>query len=94
MLSSLIKNASPVPIENVLTLKDIDDELQEFIHEGFKPGYQIGLDNFDNIFSTYTGQFITVTGVPSSGKSDFVDRMVVGYNIKIWLENSICITRK
>ena len=82
MLGSLIDDASPVPIENVLTLKDIDDELQEFIHEGFKPGYQIGLDNFDNIFSTYTGQFITVTGVPSSGKSDFVDRMVVGYNIK------------
>jgi len=82
MLASLIDDASPVPIENVLTLKDIDDELQEFIQEGFKPGYQIGLDNFDSIFSTYTGQFITVTGVPSSGKSDFVDRMVVGYNIK------------
>jgi len=82
MLSSIINDASPVPIENVLTLRDIDDELQEFIHEGFKPGYQIGLDNFDSIFSTYTGQFITVTGVPSSGKSDFVDRMVVGYNLK------------
>ena len=82
MLANVIKNASPVPIENVLTLKDVDDELQEFIEEGFKPGYQIGLDNFDSIFSTYTGQFITVTGVPSSGKSDFVDRMVVGYQLK------------
>ena len=82
MLADVIKNASPVPIENVLTLKDVDDELQEFIEEGFKPGYQIGLDNFDSIFSTYTGQFITVTGVPSSGKSDFVDRMVVGYQLK------------
>ena len=82
MLSDVIKNASAVPIENVLTLKDVDDELQEFIEEGFKPGYQIGLDNFDSIFSTYTGQFITVTGVPSSGKSDFVDRMVVGYQLK------------
>jgi len=81
-LNDVIKNASPVPIENVVTLNDIDDELQEFIHEGFKPGYQIGLDNFDNIFSTYTGQFITVTGVPSSGKSDFVDRMIVGYQQK------------
>ena len=38
------------------------------------------MENFDNIFSTYTGQFITVTGIPSSGKSDFVDQMVVGYN--------------
>jgi len=82
MLKRLVDQADPVPLENVVTLKDIDNELQEFIHEGFKPGYQVGLDNFDSIFSTYTGQFITVTGVPSSGKSDFVDRMVVGYNLK------------
>ena len=82
MLSRLISEAEPVPLENVVTLNDINDELQEFIQEGFKPGYQIGLDNFDSIFSTYTGQFITVTGVPSSGKSDFVDRMVVGYQLK------------
>ena len=82
MLKRLIDQAEPVPLENVVTLKDIDNELQEFIQEGFKPGYQVGLDNFDSIFSTYTGQFITVTGVPSSGKSDFVDRMVVGYNLK------------
>jgi len=82
MLKRLVDQADPVPLENVVTLKDIDNELQEFIHEGFKPGYQVGLDNFDSIFSTYTGQFITVTGVPSSGKSDFVDRMVVGYQMK------------
>jgi len=77
-----IHNAKAVPLENVVTVNDINDELEEFIHEGFKPGYQVGLDNFDNIFSTYTGQFITVTGVPSSGKSDFVDRMAVGYQMK------------
>ena len=82
MLKCLVDEAIPVPLENVVTLNDITEELQEFIHEGFKPGYQIGLDNFDSIFSTYTGQFITITGVPSSGKSDFVDRMVVGYNLK------------
>jgi len=82
MLKRLIDQASPVPLENVVTLNDINNELEEFIHEGFKPGYQIGLNNFDSIFSTYTGQFITVTGVPSSGKSDFVDRMVVGYQLK------------
>ena len=82
MLANVINKAKPVPIENVVTLKDVNEELEEFIHEGFKPGYQIGLNNFDSIFSTYTGQFITVTGVPSSGKSDFVDRMVVGYYLK------------
>jgi len=81
-LLDAIHNSTAVPLENVVTVNDINDELEEFIHEGFKPGYQVGLDNFDSIFSTYTGQFITVTGVPSSGKSDFVDRMAVGYQMK------------
>ncbi len=80
LLRNAIHTARPVPLENVSTLKDVEDELRDFVKNGFKPGYQVGLNNFDKIFSTYTGQFITVTGIPSSGKSDFVDQMVVGYN--------------
>jgi len=79
-LSQRIAKANPVPLENVLTFKDIEDDVTDFVRNGFKPGFQVGLSNFDSIFSTYTGQFITVTGIPSSGKSDFVDQMVVGYN--------------
>ena len=79
-LSKRISGARPVPLENVTTFRDIEDEVTDFVRNGFKPGFQIGLQNFDEIFSTYTGQFITVTGIPSSGKSDFVDQMVVGYN--------------
>jgi len=81
-LSQRISRAKPVPLENVTTFKDIEDEVTDFVRNGFKPGFQVGLENFDNIFSTYTGQFITVTGIPSSGKSDFVDQMVIGYNEK------------
>ena len=80
LLRNAIHSARPVPLENVSTLKDVEDELRDFVKNGFKPGFQIGIKNFDEIFSTYTGQFITVTGIPSSGKSDFVDQMVVGYN--------------
>ncbi len=76
-----ITAAKPVPLENVTTFRDIEAEITDFVENGFKPGFQIGLPNFDSIFSTYTGQFITVTGIPSSGKSDFVDQMVIGYNI-------------
>ena len=79
-LTSRITGAKPVPLENVTTFRDIEDEVTDFVRNGFKPGFQVGLRNFDDVFSTYTGQFITVTGIPSSGKSDFVDQMVVGYN--------------
>jgi len=79
-LRKVITTASQVPLEGVSTLKDIEADLLDFVHNGFKPGFQVGLSNFDRIFSTYTSQFITVTGIPSSGKSDFVDQMCIGYN--------------
>ena len=79
-LREVIALASQVPLEGVSTLKDVEHDLLDFVHNGFKPGFQVGLKNFDRIFSTYTSQFITVTGIPSSGKSDFVDQMCVGYN--------------
>jgi len=79
-LKQTIEKAKAYPLENVTTFKDIEGDVKDFVKNGFKPGYQIGLSNFDAIFSTYTGQFITVTGIPSSGKSDFVDQMCVGYN--------------
>ena len=79
-LKETISRARAYPLENVTTFKDIEGDVKDFVTNGFKPGFQIGLENFDNIFSTYTSQFITVTGIPSSGKSDFVDQMVVGYN--------------
>ena len=79
-LNKVISQATQVPLEGVSTLKDVEEDLKDFVLHGAKPGYQIGIDNFDKIFSTYTSQFITVTGIPSSGKSDFVDQMVIGYN--------------
>ena len=79
-LVKTINECRPVPLENVTTFKDIEHEVTDFVQNGFRKGFQIGIKNFDDIFSTYTGQFITVTGIPSSGKSDFVDQMVVGYN--------------
>ena len=79
-LNKVITSATQVPLEGVSTLRDLEADLLDFVHNGFKPGYQVGLENFDRIFSTYTSQFITVTGIPSSGKSDFVDQMCIGYN--------------
>jgi len=81
-LVQCIAGAKAVPLENVITFNDVKGDLIDFVENGFKPGYQVGLEEFDKIFSTYTKQFITVTGIPSSGKSDFVDQMAVGYNLK------------
>lgn len=80
-LSDVVQTAQPCPIENVVRVNDLESQLDNFYKNGVQNGYKIGLSDFDGIFSTYTKQFIVVTGFPSSGKSDFVDQMTVGYNM-------------
>ena len=81
-LSNRVDVAEQVPLDNVKTLNDISDDFDEFVIEGAKPGFQIGLEEFDSVFSTYTSQFIVVTGIPGHGKSDWIDMMTMGYNQK------------
>lgn len=80
-LREAIVSAPICPLENVVTANDVANDLESFYLNGHQKGYGIGLKEFDSIFTTYTKQFIVVTGFPSSGKSDFVDQMCVGYNM-------------
>lgn len=65
---------------NIVDTDDVFADLEKFLVSGRPKGFTIGIPSFDNVFSTYTKQFITVTGAPGSGKSDWVDQMCIGYN--------------
>lgn len=79
-LNLSIENAKEIPIEDVSSVSDWEDEYDNFLLNGMKSGYGIGKPSLDEKFTTYLGQFITVTGIPSHGKTDFVDEMCIGYN--------------
>lgn len=75
-----IENAKEIPITGISSVMDWQDEFEDYLINGMKQGFTTGIKSFDNIFSTYTGQYIVVTGKPSSGKSDFVDDICLRYN--------------
>lgn len=81
-LANTIKEAKEIPIDGVSSLLDWESKYDQFLLNGMKKGFVTGKTSFDDIFSTYTGQYIVVTGIPSSGKSDFVDEMCIGYNLQ------------
>lgn len=81
LLAETLKDAKQAPLENVITLNDVKDDLIGFYRHGMPQGYKIGLKAFDDYFSTYTKQYIVITGIPSHGKTHFADQMAVGYNI-------------
>jgi twinkle protein len=80
-LKLTITDAKEIPIDGVSSVMDWEAKYDQFLLTGMEKGFTSGKKSFDKIFSTYTGQYIVVTGIPSSGKSDFVDEMCIGYNL-------------
>lgn len=86
-LLKTLDDAKMLPIENVETFNSTRNELEDFYINGMQKGYTIGKPDFDDVFSINTKQFVVVTGIPTHGKSDFVDEMVTGYNLKHGLKS-------
>ena len=80
-LKDTLEDAKLAPIDGVSSVTDWQETFENYLVHGMQSGFKIGKESFDSIFSTYTGQYIVVTGKPSSGKSDFVDEMCIGYNM-------------
>lgn len=81
-LKSVIDKAELTPLENIKTLKDYRSQLHEFWRGGLSKGMLTGMHEFDAIFSAELKQYTLITGVPQSGKSEFLDQMVLKYNLK------------
>lgn len=73
--------AKLVPMDGVILVKDIEDRIYDLHKNGLQPGMKIGLRGFDDICSFDTGRLCLVTGIPSHGKSEFVDQMMIGLSL-------------
>ena len=78
-LLKTIYEAKEISIEGVSSLSDWETEFDDYCLNGARGGFKTGLKSFDDVFSTYLGQYIVVSGFPSSGKSDFVDEICLKY---------------
>lgn len=76
-LRSCLEKAEDVPIEGVYSITDYEDELDTLFEAGMPRGVLIGLPNFDELVSLETRRVCIVTGIPTSGKSEFVDEMCI-----------------
>lgn len=77
-----IDNAKEIPVEGVYSLPDYADSLDLLYMRGLMPGYTIGHEEFDKAISFETKRLCIVTGVPSSGKSEFIDEICVRLNLR------------
>jgi len=72
-----ITNAEAFPIDGVREAKDVVQDMITAYRIGIQRGLSTGWRNLDNLYTIKPGQLTIVTGVPGSGKSEWVDSLVL-----------------
>ncbi len=73
----IIDAAQPYPISGLSDASTYRDRLDDLFSKGTGKGSSTGYQSLDGIYTVAPGQLTVVTGYPSSGKSNFVDQLMV-----------------
>ena len=76
-IAEIIRTAVPYPIAGISDATNFLDRLNVLYDKGTGTGVSTGFLNVDKIYTVASGQMTVVTGYPSSGKSNFVDQIMV-----------------
>lgn len=72
-----VRAAKPLPVKGIHELDDFDDKLDELLLTGLKPGPESGIETLDAHYRAKPGQWTVITGIPSHGKSNFLDQLLI-----------------
>lgn len=81
-LKGIISTAKTPKIEGIFSIDDFQVDLDLLFKNGLQKGKTIGYEFVDDFVSWETKRFAIVTGIPSSGKSEFVDFIVTMLNLR------------
>lgn len=81
-LLKCIADAPEVKLEGVFTVSDFEQSLDALFENGMQKGVTIGHECFDRLCSFETKRLCVVTGIPGSGKSEFIDEIAERLNIR------------
>jgi len=76
-LVEVIGDSKPWPITGLFDVDHYADQVNQIYERGHQRGLSTGIDSVDNLFTICPGQLSIVTGHPSSGKSEFIDQIMV-----------------
>jgi hypothetical protein len=78
-------NGNNKPIKQEVKLVDsgiVRDKIFDIIAHGYPKGKTTGWETLDNLYSVIRGQFTVITGMPSHGKSEFMDALAVNLVVR------------
>ena len=85
-----LDGAEPYPISGLSDPSHFHDRLNDLYTKGTGKGFSTGYASVDEVYTVAPAQMTVVTGYPSSGKSNFVDQIMVNLAKKSDWKFAIC----
>lgn len=76
-VKDILINAHPYPITGIHKFRDYRDDILNYYDNGDEEGVSTGWLNMDNHFKLFKGHLNVLTGIPNSGKSEWLDDMMM-----------------
>jgi|TARA_A100001015_G_C15036920_1_gene736926 twinkle protein len=76
-LDDVASNCKPWPVSGLYDAEHFYEQVDEIYQKGMGRGESTGYSNVDDLYTIVGGQLTVVTGIPSSGKSEFIDQIMI-----------------
>jgi twinkle protein len=77
VVKDCINKAQVYPLEGVLNVNDFNVDIDTLYENGLDRGATINHKSFDNLFSFASSQLTVITGIPTHGKSNFLEHLAM-----------------
>nr|GMD99607.1 twinkle homolog protein, chloroplastic/mitochondrial isoform X2 [Ipomoea batatas] len=91
-LRGVIENAELYPIKGLFNFRDYFDEIDSYYYQtvAFDLGVSTGWRGLNELYNVVPGELTVVTGVPNSGKSEWIDALLCNLNRSVGWKFVLC----
>ena len=96
MLQNFIESAEPFPIRGLLRFHEYYDDIMKYYYLELKDGQGVktGWPSLDKYYRVVPGELTIVTGVPNSGKSEWIDALLCNLSEQQGWQFAMCSMEK
>lgn len=82
-LQKVVDSARAYPLTGEIVMDDMYETVVSFYEDGYPKGTASNISfDFDELLTFYPGQLTVVTGIPGSGKSEFIDAIMTKLTVR------------
>lgn len=90
VLKQCIEQAQPFPVEDAVAVVDLVDGVMEEYDHGPRKGLSTNWASVDKYYTVEPGQLTIITGIPSSGKSEWLDALCINLAVVQGWRFAVC----